>query len=161
MEEWKLITEVPIYEVSSLGDVRHIITKHSIKQKMTGRGYLQVKLWEGSKHLTRQVHLLVARAFIGECPSDKEAHHKDDSRDNNRSDNLEYISHRHNIRARYKQGGVRRSNMRRGSICEGVARAIKDELHSSNKTVTDIAYSFGVTTATVYGIKSGSSWGWL
>ena len=161
MEEWKIVEEVPIYEVSNTGIVRHRKTLHPIKAKMAGLGYLQVKLWNGEKHLTRQVHLLVAKAFIGECPTRHEAHHKDGSRDNNKANNIEYISHRDNIIAKYRTGGIKRSNMSRRSIDESTARSIKVALHAGDKTVSDIAYIFNVTTAVVYGIKSGSSWSWM
>lgn len=57
-------------------------------------GYLQV----GGANRSWTVHQVVARAFLGECPADKEINHIDKNRQNNHIENLEYVTHKENMK---------------------------------------------------------------
>ena len=48
------------------------------------------------------VHILVAKAFIGECPPGWEHNHKDGNKRNARPDNLEFVTKSENIRHAYR-----------------------------------------------------------
>lgn len=110
---WADIEDAPGYQVSSCGCVRSLDrdiqqshkTAGTITRRMRGKvlspgrarnGYLLVMLGAGSKH--HLVHRLVAAAFI---PGDRElqVNHKNGVRDDNRVENLEWLScsdnHRH------------------------------------------------------------------
>jgi hypothetical protein len=70
-------------------------------------GYVRINL-PGIKD--QLLHVLVARKFIGPCPPGKEVNHKDLNKRNNRSDNLEYISHSRNTKHYFKNSGVMKIN---------------------------------------------------
>lgn len=53
----------------------------------------------------KYVHVLVAEAFIGECPEGYQVDHVDGDKSNNDLSNLEYVSKRENDRRTYQNGG--------------------------------------------------------
>lgn len=105
-EEWRSIVGYEgQYEVSNLGRVRSLDRMDSrgwsrkgkiMKAKCSG-GYPQVSLCKNGVPSNFKIHALVAEAFIGPRPVGYEVSHKDNSRDNNRIDNLEYVTHRGNV----------------------------------------------------------------
>lgn len=96
-EEWRRLPD-PFsgYEVSSLGRVRG--TRGVLSQQVSEKGYIKVGLWINGKASLRRVHMLVASAFIGQCPDGHEVNHKDTNRANNRADNLEYLTRHENAK---------------------------------------------------------------
>ncbi|GAA1915311.1 hypothetical protein GCM10009775_04710 [Microbacterium aoyamense] len=74
------------YEVSDLGRVRSLLTDRVLKA--TFSRYATVSLRRDGRTLTCNVHTLVARAFIGECPPGQLVRHRDDDRRNNAARNL-------------------------------------------------------------------------
>lgn len=103
-EIWKTIEEFPEYEVSSFGNVRGpprlrgSQSRVLMKQK-TRFGYKLVGLWdrEAYKQFNRFVHVLVAKAFIGEKPSTKhQVAHGDGTRSNNFVENLRWATSKEN-----------------------------------------------------------------
>ncbi|GAB3388220.1 HNH endonuclease signature motif containing protein [Lysobacter fragariae] len=73
---------------------------HQLKPADNGRGYLRVRCHGKS----RSVHLLVASAYIGPRPDGKEVNHKDGNKQNNRPDNLEYVTHSENMGHCFRAG---------------------------------------------------------
>lgn len=112
MEEiWKAIEGYEgKYEVSNLGRVRSldrkVATVHSAMRTIKGKtlvpwtdkyGYLHVNLWCECKMKSQMVHRLVAGAFIPNPDNMPEVNHKDEDKQNNRADNLEWCNTRYNI----------------------------------------------------------------
>lgn len=95
MEEWKKV-EGWEYEVSTLGNVRNIITGKAINPWTTNYGYVCASLHCGIKKNKKHklVHKLVMQAFVGE--STLTVNHKDGNRKNNNLSNLEYVTLREN-----------------------------------------------------------------
>ena len=133
--KWKIIEESRPYEVSEDGRVRRRLdweeqigrrvwcrrggkAGDELKPQLNTSGYIYVgiaKVREDGVVLKRWrpfVHTLVARAFIGECPKGREVNHKDGDKRNNHWSNLEYLTHKENIRHAWDSGmmdGVRES----------------------------------------------------
>lgn len=100
MEEvWKVIPGYDgAYEVSSLGRVRSFKRKKCkilIQRPATG-GYLYVFLCKNNKVTGCRVHRLVASAFISNPDGLPEVNHKDENKENNRADNLEWVTPEYN-----------------------------------------------------------------
>ena len=105
-EEWRDVVDYEgIYQVSDMGRVRSLdrITSHGHKRKGkalkpgTGsRGYEHVDLSKVGSASTKNVHQLVALAFIGPRLDDLVVDHIDNDKLNNRVENLQYISNRLN-----------------------------------------------------------------
>ena len=110
-EIWKAIEGYEgKYEVSNLGRVRSlhrkVATVHSSMRTIKGKtlvpwtdkdGYLHVNLWCECKMKSHMVHRLVAGAFIPNPDNMPEVNHKDEDKQNNRADNLEWCNTRYNI----------------------------------------------------------------
>lgn len=120
-EEWKPIPGYEgWYEASSLGRIRGVdrvvIMKNGHERPLTGKirtlskakrgGYLSVCLRKEGTRKTYTVHRLIMRTFIGEPPEGKnEVDHIDGNRENNRLDNLEYVSKQENYMRMVKNQG--------------------------------------------------------
>lgn len=109
-EQWKPVIEYEgFYEVSNLGKVRSVdrILQHGergkrkwvgkiMKPNLSKKGYYRVMLRNRTDRKIFLVHALVARAFLGPRPLDMVTDHIDGNRENNKLDNLQYITQREN-----------------------------------------------------------------
>ena len=101
MEElWKPIPGYEsLYEASTLGRVRSLFRyKKILKPSPVTTGYLTVELWKDKQRKRIGIHRLVAMCFC-ENPENKPfVNHLDETRTNNRADNLEWVTHVENCR---------------------------------------------------------------
>ena len=103
MEQWKEIVNFEgIYEVSSLGRVRRIhkdnrSSKYKVLSQDTLRRYKKVTLFKNGIGYKKQVHRLVAEAFIPNPLNLEQVNHKDENPSNNNVDNLEWCSRIYNV----------------------------------------------------------------
>lgn len=90
-----------LYEVSNLGNVRSLpratTRGKTITKNNSGRGYLQVVLYKNGKSKTHLVHRLVAQAFVPNPFNFSTVNHKDEQKNNNRFDNLEWCTIQYNL----------------------------------------------------------------
>ena len=100
-----------LYQVSNYGNVRRlrfINSKHNFekvkqcKQTLNTWGYMTVNLSKNGKSNTKRVHRLVAETFLGE--SDLQVDHIDGNKQNNKLDNLEYVTPKENTQRAWKNG---------------------------------------------------------
>jgi hypothetical protein len=101
MEElWKPIPGYEsLYEASTLGRVRSLFRyKKILKPSPVTTGYLTVELWKDKQRKRIGIHRLVAMCFC-ENPENKPfVNHLDETKTNNRADNLEWVTHVENCR---------------------------------------------------------------
>lgn len=102
------------YQVSNTGKVRSLIKRSKLDspwhllKPTNARGYEYVGLWrkqDGSTNFL--VHRLVAKAFVPNPNGFKEVNHKDENKQNNCADNLEWCTREYNMsykNARVRQG---------------------------------------------------------
>jgi len=96
-ERWKQIRawDIPFpYNISNYGKIENRRMFNLVKAKRNSNGYLKVTLC-GFQFL---VHRLVLDAFIESCPEGCEANHIDGNKKKNTIFNLEWISHKENVR---------------------------------------------------------------
>ena len=96
-EIWKDIYGFPGYQVSNQGRVRNKNSGHVLRPGLGGVGYLTVALYENKKSTTKNVHELVANAFIGTKKKGMTINHKDGDKTNNAASNLEIVTYRDNL----------------------------------------------------------------
>ena len=90
MEEiWKDIEGFPNYQVSSLGNVKNVVSNNFLKQGNRG-GYSTAFLINNKERKSFRVHRLVASAFIENPENKPEVNHKDKNKLNNCLSNLEW-----------------------------------------------------------------------
>lgn len=111
VEEWAPIPEFEgYYEASDVGRIKNAWTGKVIKQGINRKGYKTVSLKVLDQKCTREVHRLVASAFIDGDHVGMDVHHKDSNKTNNRLSNLEYCTRKENIRHAIKDGVMKPNN---------------------------------------------------
>ena len=99
IEQWKAISETGgLYEVSTMGRVRRTSTQKILSQKMQGNGYLSVHLSINGKLVTRNVHRLVALAFVENPGNHTQVNHINEDKTDNRVENIEWCSPSYNCK---------------------------------------------------------------
>lgn len=119
MEIWKNIKGYDTYQVSNLGNVKSLNYRRSGKSKLLklvkdGDGYLRVMLRNNGISTTFKVHRIVAMAFLQQGKM-LEVNHKNGIRNDNRVDNLEWITRIDNMRHSIYQLGKKGSLLGRFS----------------------------------------------
>lgn len=91
IEVFKDIKNFENYQVSNLGRVysKNKNCFMSLKHK-AGRGYIQVNLWDGKKHVHKYLHRLIAEVFIDNPNNYRTVNHIDGNKLNNVVTNLEW-----------------------------------------------------------------------
>lgn len=152
------------YEVSSLGRVRRLIGGNgtrpgSIKNPTPDKdGYLKLGLYARDGRKMAMVHRLVARAFLGECPPGYEVNHRDGDRANNSTSNIEYATHRANIRHKFRVlGSGLGEDHGQSKLSEQHIREIRGLL-ASGITTASIGRMYGVNRKTVSKIRDRLTW---
>lgn len=95
-EVWKDISEFEgLYQVSNLGRVRN--RDGLVKQtKTNNRGYIQICLHKQGKSYYKLMHRVVAEAFIPNPNELPQINHKDEDKNNNTIQNLEWCTNMYN-----------------------------------------------------------------
>ena len=98
-EQWKSVIEKPFsayYEVSNLGNVRSLRRNILLHKTKALNGYYFIGMHAEGKHVTRNIHRLVAQAFIPNPDNLPEVNHKDEDKSNNCVTNLEWCTRSYN-----------------------------------------------------------------
>ena len=130
MEVFKDIKSNPDYQISNEGRVWSKKSNRYMKLQKDACGYLRVQLYMGNgKGRTEKVHRLVAIAFIDNPDNLPEVNHINHQRDDNRVENLEWVSHKENSEKTQKVKQVGKYD-REGNLLEvfdTLAQAAKAE----------------------------------
>ncbi len=107
MERWRDVKGYEgLYQISSLGRVKSLVGKGNnqysnreniLKPYLDKDGYETVGLRGKGKPKTAKVHRLVAEAFIPNPKRFPQINHKNEIRDDNHAENLEWCTNRYNL----------------------------------------------------------------
>lgn len=138
------------YEVSNLGRVKSVDRIKLVKDPKSNReyyrhfpesikttshdpkGYVIVSLKSSGKHSRHRMHRLVAEAFIPNPGNLPQVNHKDENKDNNSVDNLEWCTNEYN--GKYGTRIQRISEKRRGKSTHNAIRVIIDNVYYPSLT---------------------------
>jgi hypothetical protein len=95
IEIWKVISGFPNYEISTLGNIRNIVTGKTLTPVIKG-GYFHVSLSHNKLRKSFKMHRLVAIAFIDNPENKSDVNHKDKNKLNNKLENLEWMTRKEN-----------------------------------------------------------------
>ena len=97
-EIWKDIPNYEgIYQVSNLGKIRSCRTNKIRKQIKQRSGYMRIILTKNKKQKAFSVHTLVAKCFVENTNNLPYVNHIDGNKENNISDNLEWVTASQNM----------------------------------------------------------------
>jgi hypothetical protein len=103
--EWKEIEGFEKYSISNTGIIKNTKTDRIIKQSKN-KGYCIVSLRKNNKKHTKIVHRLVAIAFIPQSDNSFQVDHINRIRDDNRVNNLRWVTSTANHNNKINQIGV-------------------------------------------------------
>lgn len=166
------------YEVSNLGRVRSLdmvlpcnsngvrstrVRRGVIRRHHIGHtGYHYVMLMDGKRNKNFRVHRLVAAAFVPNPHHLPEVNHKDEDKNNNRADNLEWCTSKYNHN--YGSTIERAADKLRRPVYQMSMRGVIIQEFAS---VTDAANAVGTSSSCIsrccqgrYGYKSACGFRW-
>lgn len=103
---WAEIPDFPNYEVSSEGDVRNKKFNRMLAFSLNCKNfttYRRVTLFKNGQRHYKQVHRLVAEAFLPNPQNLPQVDHKDDNGENNSVSNLKWVTASQNIKKSFMQ----------------------------------------------------------
>jgi len=167
METWKRIPGYPGYEVSDRGRVRSYkgVNQHDagrarprlMKQRIGSDGYPRITLQDkDGRKVVRQVHLLVAKAFLGPARGRKVLH-KNGKRHQISLSNLEYGTHKANMDDKYRHGTHGMGSNNSQAIISAKDRREIKKLRGKY-TQREIAEMFGISRQAVSDIQRNVTW---
>jgi len=161
------------YEVSSRGEIRSLdrIMPHGVfrrgrpmRTKRDRNGYLTVGLRAHGVQKTLKVHRIVLDAFYGPCPPGHLCGHFNGIRDDNRIENLAWITPKENIRhmdeVHFTRKARRGEEVHFSKLCASDVIRIREASVFGAKRA-DLAKVFGIDRATVRLILIGKNWSHL
>lgn len=119
MEIFKVISEYPLYSVSTNGRIMKNASHKIMKASRMRNGYMQINLFTNDGRRKKElVHRLVAMTFI---PNDKKlpaVNHIDRVRDNNHVTNLEWVTHKENVAKSSAPKKIKVKHLKSGEVAE-------------------------------------------
>jgi hypothetical protein len=159
-EEWKEIPDYPEYEVSNLGRVRRAIAssaspKGKILSVNNEHIYPSVTLCRNGRRTPKNVHRLVALAFLGSPPIDRPfVNHLNGNKADCRLSNLQYCSAKENTQHAIHQLGKKRSGQ--DSACTKFTPEIILAIHNAmmnGESPVKIMRQYEISETQLYRIK--------
>lgn len=122
-ENWAIYKEFPKYGVNKSGQVCSFDYNHTrklkiIKQYKDRDGYKYVFLIVNNKRYKRLVHRMILTTFIPNLENKPQVNHINDTRDDNRLENLEWCTAKENVIHSYKINNKKTSDLSRKKASE-------------------------------------------
>lgn len=156
-ETWKQFRNTT-YSVSSLGNVYNSYTGKMLKPFPNNNGYLVVDLFHNTVRERVAVHRMVAITFI-ENPERKEfVNHIDGNKQNNRVDNLEWVTPSENSTHAVQTGlSAKGEDKTLAKLTEKDVLEIQAGFEAGVKDF-ELAAKYGVTSGVISSIRLGKTW---
>jgi len=156
-EYWLRIPVWDGYWVSNLGNVHG--PRSILKPERIHTGYLRVQLYLSGVRRRFMVHRLILLVFRGPCPNGYESSHLNGKRDDNRIDNLEWMSPKDNAALRTVHGTAKIGEANNKSkLTEDDVRYIREQRAKYGTYITHLADEFDVYPSTINRIIRRESW---
>jgi DNA-binding transcriptional regulator YiaG len=155
-EEWMPVIGYSEYKISNKGRIKG--ERRASFGSKSSSGYRRACIWNGEKHVFVMIHRLVAIMFLG-FQDGKEINHKDGNKENNRLENLEWVTRSGNSQHAYA------NNLRTAHPVLGekhyAAKLTEDqvrEIRKSTLSQTKLAKQYNISSSVIQKIKERKSW---
>lgn len=150
------------YKANELGEIFGIGRNKIIKQRINSDGYCVVTLGLGIKRVSVRVHKIIAMLFVDGYFDGAEVNHKDFNRKNNKSENLEWVTHLDNVMfsveaGHYGDGKHSGTNNGRAKINRKDVEEIRKR-YKNGKSVSSISKYYGIGWTQTKRIIDYESW---
>ena len=151
------------YYVTNMGEVYSTKCgyKRLLKSRKSQNGYLYVNLSKNGKYKSKNIHILVAKAYIPNPNNFPQVNHIDGNKSNNNVNNLEWCTASHNMKHAYKIGVL---TLKKGEEHNSAKLKEKDIIEIRNKFETKkythlmLANEYGVTRGNIRHILTRRTW---
>ncbi|RNI32234.1 HNH endonuclease [Rufibacter immobilis] len=140
------------YKIGNYGTLLGKLGK-PMRPSLCNDGYLQTDVQLNGKSVGKLIHRLVAEHFVPK-PNSNEAlyvDHIDNDRLNNRADNLQWVTHKENIK-KSTLAGRRRAKLKPEQVVEIRGKFLIGKMNK------ELAEEYQVSFKTIWGIRNGSIW---
>ena len=117
-----------LYAVTSCGKVWSYKYRKFLKAFKDKYGYVFVRISKGNSAKCKYVHRLVAETYLQRDREDVEVNHKDENKDNNCVNNLEWITHKENMNY-----GTRKKRVSKKVMCVETGEMYESLIEASSK----------------------------
>ena len=160
-EIWKKIIGFEDYNISSIGRVYSNKTNKILKQQPSHNGYLRVCLYDSNhQQHTEIVHRLLAFSFIGEDKEKPQINHKNGIKQDNRLENIEWVTSKENIAHSWSTGLKKAQKGENHPSNKLKEKEVLQILHKYKQGITQrkIAEQFNICFQNVNSIVKGKIW---
>ncbi len=133
------------------------------KIKRRKRDYVTIALWKKERgYQYFYVHRLVAKAFVPNPLNHPLINHKDGNQKNNSKENLEWCTHKENMRHAFVNGLTTRGEKNTSTkLTVEQVLEIRKLFSEGGLSQDKIAVLFGVSQSNIYMIVNRKNWTWI
>lgn len=155
--EWRdIVGYEAVYMISDCGEVLSLKREKAklriLKFGYDRKGYRQVSLCMNSIRKQKQVHRLVAEAFLFKENNSLQVNHKDGIKTNNKIDNLEWVTGSENIKHAFRLG-LKSQRGEKNSFAKFSDIQI-EEIRTSGISCKDAMVRYGISHTMYYHVKN-------
>ena len=161
-EIWKDIAGYEgLYQISTMGRIKSFVfgAGKILNPGASGYDYKKVTLCKNGEHRHVNIHALVAKSFIGNCPKNKEVRHLNGKGTDNRLSNLKYGTRSENNLDKFLHGTDNNgSRNHMAKLCEVDVLKMRGIRKTTGLSYEKIAKLFNITAMTAYRAITKQSW---
>lgn len=159
IKEWEY--EGIVYKVSDDGKI-YGPKVGELKQRLNSDGYLEVTVGGMyGRRIRERTHIIIAKVFVDGYKPGLEVNHKNFIRTDNRASNLEWVTHRENVKYSYINGrhdGTRSGDKNgRAKLDWEKVNEIRNK-YKNGSTISSLAREYCVGNTTISHLVKNETW---